>query len=135
DTTSGQIDVVSSVQERVVLTYPMSALANVETVAVGPDDRLWLALRNAPYLLVFDPKLGRMDSLYLAGARVAALTVDAKGRVVYADDLRGAVGMFDPAQNHLYAVACHKGGNTTHAVHRADATHCRATNTGRIYAG
>ena len=134
DTTSGQIDVVSSVQERVVLTYPMSALANVETVAVGPDDRLWLALRNAPYLLVFDPKLGRMDSLYLAGARVAALTVDAKGRVVYADDLRGAVGMFDPATNHLYEVAFHKRGTTTALVSDADATLWLGTTTGEIYA-
>jgi streptogramin lyase len=134
DTTAGQIDVVSSVQERVVQTYPMSALAAVVAVAVGPDDRLWLGLRNAPYLLVFDPKLGRMDSVYLSGARVAALTVDGRGRVVYADDLRGAVGIYEPATNHLYEVAFHKRGTTTALVSDADGTLWFGTTTGEIYA-
>ena len=134
DTSSGQIDVVSTTQERLVQTYPMSALASVVAVAVGPDNRLWLGLRNAPYMLVYDPKTGRMESVHLSGARVGALTVDRNGAVWYSDDLRGAVGKYDPLTNNLSETSFRKRGTTTAMVSDRAGTVWLATTTGEIYA-
>lgn len=134
DTSSGQIDVLSTTQERLVQTYPMSALSAVVSAAVAPDDRLWLGLRNAPYLLVFDPKTQRVDSIYLSGARVAAVTVDRSGGVWYSDDIRGAVGKWDPATSHLYEVSFRKRGTTTALVSDRNGTVWLGTTTGDIYA-
>jgi streptogramin lyase len=134
DTSVGQIQVVSTTQERLVQTYPMSALAGVIAAATGPDDRLWLGLRNAPYMLVFDPKTRRMDSVYLAGARVGALTVDRAGGVWYSDDFRGAIGKYDPSTNQLSDVSFHKRGTTTAMVSDRDGTVWLGTTNGDVYA-
>ncbi|MDQ2913099.1 MAG: zf-HC2 domain-containing protein [Chloroflexota bacterium] len=133
DTTSAQIDVVSVAQERVVQTYPMAALGGVVAVAVGPDDRLWLGLRSAMFLLALDPKTGRIDSFDLAGARVAALTVDKNGAVIYADDFRGTVGRYDPVTRQLYEVSFRKRGTTTSLASDSDGTLWVGTTTGEIY--
>jgi streptogramin lyase/predicted anti-sigma-YlaC factor YlaD len=133
DTNAGQIDILSTTQERLVQTYPMSALGSVVAAAVGPDDRLWLALKNAPYLLVFDTKTRRTDSIHLSGGQATALTIDRFGGVWYSDDLRGAIGKWDPATNHLYEVSFRKRGTTTAMVSDRNGTVWLGTTTGDIY--
>src|SRR5712691_7578238 len=110
DETSGEINVVNTAKEQVEGGFATNVLSPVSAVAVGLDGRLWIGLRNASYLFAWDPKTHNMNSYDLAGARVNALTVDAQGRLFYADDVRGTVGTFDPRTSRLNEVPFARNG-------------------------
>jgi anti-sigma factor RsiW/streptogramin lyase len=133
DPASGQVHVVNTQQERVD-SYPTHVLSPVSAVAVGLDDRLWLALRGTSYLFAFDPRTHGMDSFDLAGARVSALAVDSLGRIVYADDDRGLIGTLNPATSHVSEVALARRGATTALIVDGSGTLWLGTNTGDVYA-
>ena len=132
DTATGQVHMVNTVDERVE-SFATSVLSPVSAVAVGLDDRLWLGLRDASYLLVFDPKTRGMDSVDLGEARVSALTIDTVGRVVYADDIHGRVGIFDQAKLRLTEVPLARRGSTTALVVDRSGTLWLGTSAGDLY--
>jgi streptogramin lyase len=132
DPANGQVHVVNTVTESVE-SYATSVLSPVSAVAVGLDDRLWLALRDASYLLVFDPRTRGMDSFDLGDARVSALAIDTVGRVVYADDEHGRVGIFDLTRSRLSEVPLVRHGSTTALVVDRAGTLWLGTSTGDLY--
>jgi hypothetical protein len=132
DTATGQVHMVNTVDAHVE-SFATSVLSPVSAVAVGLDDRLWLALRDASYLLVFDPKTRGMDSVDLGEARVSALTIDTVGRVVYADDIHGRVGIFDQAKSRLTEVPLARRGTTTALVVDRSGTLWLGTSAGDLY--
>jgi DNA-binding beta-propeller fold protein YncE len=133
DATNGEVNVVNTARERVEGGFATNVLSPVSAVAAGIDGRLWIGLRNAPYLFVFDPRTQRMDSLDLAGTRVSALTVDPQGRLFYADDNRGTVGTFDPRTLKLNEVPFARNGVTTALLVDASSTLWIGTSKGEIY--
>ncbi len=112
DDATGQVHLVNTVTESID-AYPLNVLSPVSAVAVGPDDRLWLALRDASYLLAFDPRTHGIDAFDLGEARVNALAIDGLGRVVYADDLHSRVGTFDLTTLKISEVNLSRRGSTT----------------------
>lgn len=132
DPANGQVHVVNTVTETVD-SYATSVLSPVSAVAVGLDDRLWLALRDASYLFAFDPKTRGMDSFDLGDARVSALAIDTVGRVVYADDEHGRVGIFDRARSRLTEVPLARRGTTTALIVDRSGTLWLGTSTGDLY--
>ena len=133
DQTNGEVNVVNTARERVEGGFATNVLSPVSAVAAGLDGRLWIGLRNAPYLFVFDPRTQRMDSLDLASTRVSALTVDPQGRLFYADDNRGTVGTFDPRTLKLNEVPFARNGVTTALLVDATSTLWIGTSKGEIY--
>jgi len=133
DASNGEINVVNTAKGRVEGGFATNVLSPVSAVAVGIDGRLWIGLRNASYLFVFDPITHRMDSLDLAGTRVSALTVDSLGRLFYADDARGTVGTFDPRTLRLNELPFARNGVTTSMLVDATSTLWIGTSTGEIY--
>ncbi|TMF72400.1 MAG: hypothetical protein E6I18_17050 [Chloroflexi bacterium] len=133
DSTTGEINIVNAAREQVEGGFATNVLSPISAVAVGIDGRLWIGLRNASYLFVFDPRTHRMDSLDLAGTRVSALTVDPQGRLFYADDARGTVGTFDPRTLRLNEVPFARNGVTTAMLVDATSTLWIGTSTGEIY--
>ena len=132
DPTSGQVHVVNTVTESVD-SFATNVLSPVSAVAVGPDDRLWLALRDASYLLAWDPNTRGMDSFDLGDARVSALAVDRAGRVVYADDVHGRVGSLDLTTMRLTEVPFSRRGSTTALVVDGAGTLWIGSSTGDVY--
>src|SRR5207245_1781524 len=130
DATTGEINVVDTAKRRIEGGFATNVLSPVSAVAVGVDGRLWVGLRNASYLFVFDPITHRMDSLDLAGTRVSALTVDSQGRLFYADDARGTVGTFDPRTLRLNEVPFARDGTTTALLVDSTSTLWIGTSTG-----
>ncbi|HEV8537149.1 MAG TPA: zf-HC2 domain-containing protein [Candidatus Limnocylindria bacterium] len=133
DATTGQVNVVD-VRRQQINAYATNVLSPVSAVATGSDDRLWIGLRDGSYLLAFDPKTRRMDSLDLAGARISALTIDAQGRILYADDSRETVGLFDPKTSRLNEVAFTRRGATTALLVDNTSTLWLGTSNGEVYA-
>jgi len=133
DATSGEINVVNTARQQVEGGFATNVLSPVSAVAVGIDGRLWIGLRSASYLFVFDPRTQRMDSLDLAGTRVSALTVDAEGRIFYADDKRGTVGTFDPRTLRLNEVPFARNGVTTALLVDSTSTLWIGTSAGEVY--
>lgn len=113
--------------------YAMHFLKPVSSVAVGPDDRLWIGLSDVSYLLAFDPRTAGMDSFDLHAARVSRLAVDVFGRVIYADDAGGTVGMYDPARARVSELSFARNGVTTALVGDRDGTIWLSTSAGQIY--
>lgn len=133
DAKTGQVNVVDVARQRIE-AYATNVLSPVSAVAVGLEGRLWIGLRDAPYLLVFDPRTrGGMISIDLAGARVSALTVDPQGRVLYADDFRGTVGLLDPRTSRLNEVVFAKNGTTTALLVDHNSTMWLGTSAGEVY--
>lgn len=132
DSVSGQVHVVNTVTESVD-SYPTNVLSPVSAVAVGPDDRLWIALRDASYLLAWDPKTHGMDSFDLRDARVSALAVDPLGRVIYADDLHARVGTLDLTTMRSNEVTFSRRGTTTAMIVDRSGTLWLGTSTGDLY--
>jgi anti-sigma factor RsiW len=132
DAVSGQVHVVNTVTESVD-SYPTNVLSPVSAVAVGPDDKLWIALRDASYLLVFDPRTRGMDSFDLGEARVSALALDA-GHVLYADDLHARVGTLDLMTMRVNEVNFTRRGSTTALIVDGSGTLWLGTSTGDLYA-
>ena len=133
DSTSGQVHVVNTVTESVD-SYPTNVLSPVSAVAVGADDRLWIALRDASYLFVFDPRTHGMDSFDLGGeARVSALAVDSAGRVLYADDVHARVGTLDLTTMRVSEVIFSRRGSTTALIVDGGGTLWLGTSTGDLY--
>jgi streptogramin lyase/anti-sigma factor RsiW len=133
DPANGQVHVVNTVTESVD-SFATNVLSPVSAVAVGRDDRLWLALRDASYLLAFDPRTHGMDSFdLLGGARVNALAIDTLGRVVYSDDLHETVGTFDPTTLRLRENGLTRRGSTTALTVDGSGTLWLGTSTGDIY--
>jgi streptogramin lyase len=129
---SGQVHVVNTVTERVD-SYPTNVLSPVSAVAVGIDDRLWIALRDASYLLVFDPRTHGIEGFDLDGARVNALAVDRSGRVIYADDLHASIGTLDPATHRLTVLTYNRRGSTTALIVDWSGTLWLGTSAGDLY--
>ena len=133
DDATGQVHVMNTVTESVD-SYPTNVLSPVAAVAVGPDDRLWIALRDASYLLAFDPRTHGMDSFDLpVGARASALAVDPLGRVVYSDDLHATVGTLDLNTLHIREDRLTRHGSTTALIVDSSGTLWLGTSTGDIY--
>jgi len=133
DAESGQVHVINTLTESVD-SYPTKVLSPVSAVAVGVDDRLWLGLRDASYLLAFDPRTHGMDSFdLLRDARVSALAVDARGRVIYADDLHATVGTLDTTTMRLSEVIFDRRGTTTALIVDGAGTLWLGTSTGDLY--
>jgi hypothetical protein len=132
DATNGEVSVVNIAKQRID-AYATNVLSPVSSVAAGFDDRLWIALRDAPYLLVFDAKTRQMNSIDLAGARISALTIDPQGRILYADDFRGTVGSLDPKTSRLNEVGFAKRGATTALLVDNTSTLWLGTSTGEVY--
>jgi DNA-binding beta-propeller fold protein YncE len=133
DSKTGEINIVNTARGRIEGAFATNVLSPVSAVAVGIDGRLWIGLRNASYLFLFDPITQRMDSLDLAGTRVSALTVDAQGRLFYADDNRGTVGTFDPRTLLLNEVPFARNGVTTALLVDSTSTLWIGTSAGEIY--
>ena len=132
DATNGEVNVVDIARQRID-GYATNVLSPVSAVAVGLDGRLWIGLRNAPYLLVFDPITRLMRSIDLQGAKISALTIDSTGRVLYADDFRGTVGVIDPTTTHLNEVVFAKRGTTTALLVDNKGTLWLGTSAGEVY--
>ena len=133
DAMTGEINVVNTARPQVEGGFATNVLSPISAVAVGLDGRLWIGLRNASYLFVFDPRTQRMDSLDLAGTRISALTVDPQGRLFYADDNRGTVGTFDPRTLRLNELPFARNGVTTALLVDATSTLWMGTSAGEIY--
>jgi streptogramin lyase len=129
---AGQVHVVNTLTEKVD-SYPTNVLSPVSAVAVGLDDRLWIALRDASYLLVFNPRTHGIDGFDLDGARVNALAVDRSGRVVYADDLHATIGTLDPATHRLTVLTYNRRGDTTALIVDGSGTLWLGTSAGDLY--
>jgi anti-sigma factor RsiW/streptogramin lyase len=132
DAKNGEVNVVDIARQRVD-AYATNVLSPVSAVAVGLDSKLWIGLRDAPYLLVFDPTTRLMRSIDLVGARISALTVDSLGRVLYADDFRGTVGVIDATASHLNEVGFAKRGTTTALLVDSNSTLWLGTSAGEVY--
>ena len=133
DASTGEINVVNVARERVEGGFATNVLSPVSAVTVGLDGRLWIGLRSAPYVLLFDPRTQRMDSLDLGAIRVSALTVDPEGRLFYADDSRGTVGTFDPRTSRLNEVPFARAGKTTALMVDSTSTLWVGTSAGEAY--
>jgi DNA-binding beta-propeller fold protein YncE/predicted anti-sigma-YlaC factor YlaD len=133
DASSGEVNIVDAARDRVVGGFATNVLSAVSAVAVGIDGRLWIGLRDASYLFVFDPRTQLMNSVDLAGARISALTIDGQGRIYYADDARGTVGTFDPRTSKVNEVPFARRGATTALLVDSTSTLWVGTSTGEIY--
>jgi anti-sigma factor RsiW len=133
DAATGEINVVNTMRGRVEGGFATNVPSAVSAVAVGGDGRLWIALRDASYLNVWDPRTKLMPSFDFAGARISALTIDAQGRIFYADDVRGTVGTFDPRTLHVNEVPFARAGKTTALLVDSTSTLWVGTSTGEIY--
>jgi streptogramin lyase len=129
---AGQVHVVNTVTGKVD-SYPTNVLSPVSAVAVGVDDRLWIALRDVSYLLVFDPRTHGIDGFDLDGARVNALAVDRSGRVVYADDLHSSIGTLNPKTLRLTVLTYNRRGSTTALIVDGSGTLWLGTSAGDVY--
>jgi streptogramin lyase len=132
DDATGQVHLVNTVTESID-AYPLNVLSPVSAVAVGPDDRLWLALRDASYLLAFDPRTHGIDAFDLVAARVNALAVDALGRIVYSDDIHARVGTLDLTTMKISEVNLSRRGSTTALITDGFGTLWLGTSTGDLY--
>jgi streptogramin lyase/anti-sigma factor RsiW len=132
DATNGEVNVVDVIRQRID-AYATNVLSPVSAVAVGLDSRLWIGLRDAPYLLVFDPTTRLMRSIDLQGAKISALTIDSVGRVLYADDFRGTVGVIDQTTKLLNEVGFAKRGTTTALLVDNNSTLWLGTSAGEVY--
>jgi anti-sigma factor RsiW len=132
DPESGQVHVINTVTESVD-SYPTNVLSRVSAVAVGIDDRLWIALRDASYLLAWDPKTRGIDAYDLGDARVSALAADLSGRIVYTDDAHASVGTLDPITRRLRVDALTRRGSTTAMIVDGTGTLWLGTSTGDLY--
>ncbi|MDQ2915090.1 MAG: zf-HC2 domain-containing protein [Chloroflexota bacterium] len=130
---NGEVNIVNVARERVEGGFATNVLSPVSAVAVGIDGRLWIGLRDASYMFVFDPKTHLMNGLDLKGARVNALTVDGQGRIFFADDARGTVGTIDPRTSLLNEVSFVRPGATTALLVDSTSTLWVGTSTGEIY--
>jgi streptogramin lyase len=132
DATNGEVNLVDVGRQRID-AYATNVLSPVSAVAVGQDGRLWIGLRDAPYVLVFDPTTRLMRSIDLGPARISALTVDSVGRVLYADDFRGTVGVIDQTTKLLNEVGFAKRGTTTALLVDSNSTLWLGTSAGEVY--
>jgi streptogramin lyase len=132
DLATGQVHVVNAVTEKID-SYPLNVLSPVSGVAVGSGDRLWLALRDASYLLAFDPQTHGIDAFDLGEARVSALAIDSLGNLVYADDLHARVGTLDLTTMKVSEVIFNRRGSTTAMVVDGSGTLWLGTSTGDLY--
>jgi streptogramin lyase len=132
DPATGQVHVVNTVTDSVD-SFATNVLSPVSAVTVGPDDRLWLALRDASYLLAWDPKTRGMDSFDLGDSRASALAVDRLGRVLYSDDMHGRVGTLDPTTGRLIDLTFNRRGTTTALIVDGSGTLWLGTSTGDLY--
>jgi streptogramin lyase len=132
DDATGQVHVVNTVTESID-SYPLNVLSPVSAVAIGPGDRLWVALRDASYLLAFDPRTHGIDAFDLGDAGVNALAVDSLGRVVYSDDLHARVGTLDLTTMKINGVVLNRRGSTTALIVDGSGTLWLGTSTGDIY--
>ena len=132
DASTGLLHVVNATTQ-VVRSYEMNFLRPVSSIAVGIDDRLWIGLKGAQYLLAFDPETRKMASYDLGLARISELTIDAQGRILYADDARGAVGAYDPRTARLNEVFFPHRGTTTGLVVDGTSTLWLSTSAGEIF--
>jgi DNA-binding beta-propeller fold protein YncE len=130
---NGEINIVNTARERVEGGFATNVLSPVSAVAAGTDGRLWIGLRDASYMFVFDPKTHVMNGLDLKGARVNALTIDDQGRIFFADDARGTVGTIDPRTSLLNEVSFVRPGATTALLVDTTSTLWVGTSTGEIY--
>jgi anti-sigma factor RsiW len=133
DAATGEINVVNTARGRVEGGFATNVPSPVSAVAVGIDGRLWIALRDASYLFVWDPRTKLMPSFDFAGARISALTIDGQGRLFYADDFRGTVGTFDPRTSHVNEVPFARHGATTALLVDSTSTLWVGTSAGEIY--
>jgi anti-sigma factor RsiW len=133
DATTGEINVVNATADRVEGGFATNLSRTISAVAVGIDGRLWIGLRDASYLLAFDPRTHLMSGLDLNGARVNALTIDGQGRIFFADDVRGTVGTIDPRTSLLNEVSFARPGATTALLVDSTSTLWVGTSTGEIY--
>jgi DNA-binding beta-propeller fold protein YncE len=133
DSANGEVNIVDTARSRVIGAFATNVLSPVSAVAVGIDGRLWIGLRDASYLFVFDPKTQLMNSVDLAGARISALTIDGQGRLYYADDARGTVGTFDPRTSKVIEVPFIRRGATTALLVDSTSTLWVGTSAGEIY--
>jgi anti-sigma factor RsiW len=132
DPATGQVHVVNTVTDSVD-SFATKVLSPVSGAAVGPDDRLWLALRDASYLLAWDPKTRDMASFDLGDSRVSALTFDRHGRVVYSDDAHSRIGTLDPTTSKLVELNFNRQGSTTALIVDGSDTLWLGTSTGDLY--
>jgi streptogramin lyase len=133
DAATGEINVVNTARGRVEGGFATNVPSPISAVAVGIDGRLWIALRDASYLFVWDPRTKLMPSFDFAGARISALTIDGQGRIFYADDVRGTVGTFDPRTSHVNEIPFARAGRTTALLVDSTSTLWVGTSTGEIY--
>jgi len=132
DTTEGVLYVINVRAERYD-ARELALLKPVVSAAVGLDDRLWMAVRGAPYLLAFDPKTGEVSSFDLGPARISMLTIDSLGRILYADDARHTAGVFDPKAQLLNEVKLSSRATTTSLMVDSSSTLWVSTTAGEIY--
>jgi hypothetical protein len=132
DATNGEVNVVDLTKQRID-AYATNVLSPVSAVAVGLDNKLWIGLRDMPYLLVFDPTTRLMRAIDLGPARISALAVDSVGRVLYADDFRGTVGVIDQTTKLLNEVGFAKRGTTTALLVDNNSTLWLGTSAGEVY--
>jgi ligand-binding sensor domain-containing protein len=132
DANAGLLYVINVRDERVDV-HEMPLLKPVISAAVGLDDRLWLAVRGAPYLLAYDPLKGALSSFDLGAARVSLLAIDSLGRIIYADDSRSTAGVFDPKAQVLNEVRLPAHAPTTGLVVDSSSTLWVGTTAGEIF--
>jgi streptogramin lyase len=133
DSSAGELYVVDLLTLEHVSPNALNFLKPVSSIAVGLDDRLWIGLKDAGYLLEFDPVTRKMASYDLGIARISALAVDAAGRILYVDDNRSTVGTYDPRTANLNEVTFARRGTTTGLVVDRNSTLWFSTSAGEIF--
>ena len=132
DTGRGDLYVIT-MSTRELTTYTQPFLKPVASLAVGLDDRLWIGVSDASFLLRFDPKTKATESFDLAGAHVSKLTTDGFGSIYYADDARNAVGTLNPTTGRITEFAFPRHGVTTGLVVDRSSTLWLGTSAGEVW--
>jgi predicted anti-sigma-YlaC factor YlaD len=132
DARAGAVHVIDAASGKTT-NNAMLFIKPVSSVVVGLDDRLWVGLNDISYLLAFDPVSSRTTAYELGNAHISRLSVDAQGRILYADDARSTVGTYDSTEARLSEIRIPRRGATTGLVVDRDGTLWLSTSAGEIH--
>lgn len=102
---AGYIAVADSGRRRVIAKWPVEGFKDFYPMALDEaDQRLFIASRTPPALLVFDTKSGKMVANVEAVGDADDLFYDAVHRRIYMSGGDGMIGIFQQGENDHYAL-------------------------------
>jgi hypothetical protein len=90
---TGQLDTVA---------FPFAATA--AGVAVGTDDKIWLAGGESRNVLALDPATKAVTAIDFRTTSISALFIDSAARVWYAEEATGGIGHYDQSKQTIVIV-------------------------------